>query len=49
MDIIIGIVIGMVIMDAMWAWRLGIPQTMYAVWKLRRDIKKMLAEQESVV
>ena len=37
MDILIGMVIGMVIMDAMWAWRLGIPQAMYAMWKLRRN------------
>ena len=33
MDYLIGAVIGAIIMDAMWAWRLGIPQAMYAKLK----------------
>ena len=29
MELLIGIVIGMIVMDFMWAWRMGIPQMMW--------------------
>jgi hypothetical protein len=28
---------GMIVMDVMWAWRLGIPQAMYYRFKHRND------------
>lgn len=34
---IIGCVIGAIIMDFLWAWRLGIPQSMYKRFRNRRD------------
>ena len=36
-QLIIGIFIGATIMDFLWAWRLGIPQSMYRRFKSRND------------
>jgi hypothetical protein len=43
MDLILMFLAGMIVMDVMWAWRLGIPQTMWALWKLKRAIKKEMS------
>jgi hypothetical protein len=37
MEYVIGAVVGMVVMDTMWAFKLGIPQAMYYRWKHRND------------
>lgn len=37
MELIIAFVVGLVVMDALWAWRLGIPQAMWYRWKHRND------------
>jgi hypothetical protein len=39
MELLIAFVAGLVVMDVMWAWRLGIPQAMYYRWKHRNDPK----------
>jgi hypothetical protein len=38
--LIIGFVVGLIVMDTMWAWRLGIPQLLWATWKYRRAVKQ---------
>ncbi len=47
MGLLIAFIVGMVVMDVLWAWRLGIPQAMYARWKYRKVIKQ-LEEQEQL-
>lgn len=37
-NIIISFIIGMVVMDSMWAWRLGIPQNIWR--KFRQKYKR---------
>ena len=37
MELLIAFIVGMVVMDVMWAWRLGIPQAMYYRFKHRND------------
>ena len=39
MELFIAFIVGMVVMDVMWAWRLGIPQALYYRWKHRNDPK----------
>ena len=39
MELLIAFIVGMIVMDVMWAWRLGIPQAMYYRWKHRNDPK----------
>jgi len=33
----IAFMLGVTLMDTMWAWRLGIPQSMYQNWKNRKN------------
>jgi hypothetical protein len=37
MKLFIAFIVGMVVMDVMWAWKLKIPQMMYYRWKHRND------------
>jgi hypothetical protein len=37
MELLVAFIVGMVVMDVMWAWRLGIPQALYYRWKHRND------------
>lgn len=37
LQLIIAFVVGMIVMDIMWAVKLGIPQLMYYNWKHRND------------
>jgi hypothetical protein len=37
MDLVIAFLGGMIVMDVMWAWKLGIPQHLYYRWKHRND------------
>lgn len=37
--LIVAFLIGAVVMDVMWAWRLGIPQLMWARWKYRKALR----------
>jgi hypothetical protein len=45
MELLIAFIVGMIVMDLMWAVKLGIPQVLYARWKYRKIIKQM-KEQE---
>jgi hypothetical protein len=47
MELIVAFIVGMIVMDVMWAWKLGIPQVLYARWKYRKAIKQ-LDEQEQL-
>lgn len=38
MELFLAFVAGMIIMDIMWAWRLGIPQAMWQLFKLKRQM-----------
>jgi hypothetical protein len=35
MELLVAFIIGMIVMDLMWAWRLGIPQALYYRFKYR--------------
>jgi hypothetical protein len=35
-NVIVAFVLGMVVMDFMWAYKMGIPQTMWRRWKNRK-------------
>lgn len=37
MELLIGIVLGMIVMDLLWAWRMGIPQMLWHRWRHRND------------
>jgi hypothetical protein len=45
MELLVAFIVGMIVMDVMWAVKLGIPQALYARWKYRKVIKQ-LEEQE---
>ena len=44
MELIIGFVVGLVVMDVLWAWRLGIPQMLWYRFKHRNDPKPNFRE-----
>ena len=37
MELVIAFIVGLVVMDVLWAWRMGIPQALYYRWKHRND------------
>lgn len=39
MELILAFVFGMVIMDVIWAWRMGIPQAIWQRWTRRKASK----------
>ncbi len=39
MELIIAFVVGLVVMDLFWAWRMGVIQMLWARWKYRRTRK----------
>lgn len=45
MEMLIAFIVGLIVMDFLWAWRLGIPQVLWARWKYRKVLKQ---EQEQV-
>jgi hypothetical protein len=44
MELIIAFVAGLVVMDFMWAWRMGIPQALWYKFKHRNDPKPNYSE-----
>ena len=40
MELFLAFVAGMIVMDLMWAWRLGIPQAIWAILKLKLEQKR---------
>lgn len=40
LELILAFAAGMIVMDTMWAYKLGIPQAMYARWRYNRVVKK---------
>jgi hypothetical protein len=48
MELLIAFIVGMVVMDLMWAWRLGLVQTAYQFlkWKLTKRSISHTQEQE---
>lgn len=36
-NVIVAFLFGMAVMDFMWAWKLGIPQTLWSRWKNRNS------------
>lgn len=47
MELILAFVAGMIVMDFMYAWRLGIPQMLWYRWRHRNDPQPNF-DQESV-
>jgi Tfp pilus assembly protein PilW len=47
MELVIAFVLGLIVMDLMWAWRLGIPQMLWARWKYRKVLKQMSEQEQS--
>jgi len=39
MELILAFVAGLIVMDLLWAWRMGIPQMLWARWKYRKAAK----------
>jgi hypothetical protein len=44
MELFLAFVAGMIVMDLMWAWRLGIPQAIWAWFKLKQEQKRSAEE-----
>lgn len=40
MELFLAFVAGLIVMDVLWAWRLGIPQAIWALFKLKRQMDK---------
>lgn len=40
MELLIAFIVGLIVMDFLWAWRLGIPQLLWARWKYRKVLKQ---------
>lgn len=40
MELILAFIAGLIVMDVLWAWRMGIPQMMWYRWKHRNDPKE---------
>ena len=47
MELIIGFVVGLVVMDFMWAWRLGIPQMLWYRFKNRNNPQPNFEQDQS--
>jgi hypothetical protein len=47
MELLIAFIVGMVVMDLMWAWRLGLIQTAYQFikWKLTKRSQPNVEEE----
>ena len=43
--LILAFLAGTIVMDFMWAWRLGIPQVMWATWKYRKALRNQTQPQ----
>ena len=39
LELALAFLAGAIVMDVMWAWRLGIPQALYARWKYRKALR----------
>jgi hypothetical protein len=48
MELIIAFIVGMIVMDVMWAWRLGIPQMLWYRFKNRNNPQPNFEDKESV-
>jgi hypothetical protein len=46
MELIVAFIVGMIVMDVMWAVKLGIPQALYARWKYRKILKQMNEQEQ---
>ena len=44
--LIVAFVAGLIVMDFMWAWRMGIPQGLWYKFKHRNDPKPVYEDQE---
>ena len=44
MELFLAFLAGMIVMDVMWAVKLGIPQALYYRWKHRNDPKPTYSE-----
>ena len=49
LELILAFVAGMIVMDVMWAYKLGIPQFLYARWKYKRVVKTQQTELDNLV
>jgi hypothetical protein len=47
MELLVAFIAGLVVMDVMWAWRLGIPQAMYYRFKHRNDPKPVYTDEDN--
>ncbi len=48
MELILAFLAGMIVMDFMYAWRLGIPQMLWYRFRHRNDPKTNFEDKESV-
>ena len=45
MEIIIAFVVGLIVMDVLWAWRLGIPQMLWYRFKNRNNTQPEIDQE----
>jgi hypothetical protein len=48
MELVLAFVAGMIVMDFMYAWRMGIPQMLWYRFKHRNDLQPNVEDKESV-
>jgi hypothetical protein len=46
LELILAFLAGTIVMDFMWAWRLGIPQILWVRFKLRRLLKEQMRQEQ---
>ena len=46
MELILAFLAGMIVMDFMYAWRMGIPQMLWYRWKHRNDPKPVYRDED---
>jgi hypothetical protein len=47
LELILAFVAGTIVMDFAWAYRLGIPQVLWARFKLRRILKQQMKQEQA--
>ncbi|MCG3771077.1 MAG: hypothetical protein JW384_02257 [Nitrosomonadaceae bacterium] len=47
MEMIIAFVVGLIVMDVLWAWRLGIPQMLWYRFKNRNNPQPNFEQDQS--
>jgi len=47
MELLVAFIVGMIVMDVLWAWRLGIPQMLWYRFKNRNNPQPNFEQDQS--